>query len=79
MGTYNKRGGKRFNSKKKDINKVNTVSTTAEVFESLDTGASNTENLVSKYQNLIISGVVSITLSVFIYLAYKFDNCIAYK
>ena len=49
MATYNKRGGKRFNSKKKILEKENTESTTAEVFESLDTGASKTENLVSKY------------------------------
>ena len=71
MATYNKRGGKRFNSRKKAIDKGNIESTTAEVFESLDTGASNTENFVSKYQNLIISGVVFITLSVFVYLAYN--------
>ena len=70
MATYNKRGGKRFNSKKKAANKEKIESTTAEVFESLDTGASKTENLVSKYQNLIISSVVLATLSVFIYLAY---------
>ena len=70
MATYNKRGGKRFNSKKKAASKEKIESTTAEVFESLDTGASKTENLVSKYQNLIISSVVLATLSVFIYLAY---------
>ena len=70
MATYNKRGGKRFNSNKKAINNANIESTTAEVFENLDTGASITENFVSKYQNLIISGVVLITLSVFVYLVY---------
>ena len=70
MATYNKRGGKRFISKKKAASKEKIESTTAEVFESLDTGASKTENLVSKYQNLIISSVVLATLSVFIYLAY---------
>ena len=71
MATYNKRGGKRFNSKKKILEKENTESTTAEVFESLDTGASKTENLVSKYQGLILSGVIIITTSVFAYLAYN--------
>ena len=70
MATYNKRGGKRFNSNKKAINNGNIESTTAEVFENLDTGASITENFVSKYQNLIISGVVLITFSVFVYLIY---------
>ena len=49
MATYNKRGGKRFNSKRKVLNKENAESTTAEVFESLDSGASKTEKFVSKY------------------------------
>tara|TARA_B100001250_G_C19757664_1_gene770919 strand:- start:143 stop:901 length:759 start_codon:yes stop_codon:yes gene_type:complete len=71
MATYSKRGGKRFNSTKKGLSKEKIESTTAEVFESLDTGASKTENFVSKYQNFIISGVVFITISVFIYLAYN--------
>ena len=71
MATYNKRGGKKFNSKKNEFNKESTESTTAEVFESLDTGASKTESFVSKYQNLIISGVVLVTISVFVYLAYN--------
>ena len=71
MATYNKRGGKRFNSKKKGIKKDEIQSTTAEVFENLDTGASKTENFVLKYQNMIISGVALITLSIFIFLAYN--------
>ncbi len=71
MATYSKRGGKRFNSKKNGLNKEKIESTTAEVFESLDTGASKTENFVSKYQNLIISFVIVITVSVFIYLSYE--------
>ena len=70
MATYNKRGGKKFNSKKKLLKREKIDSTTAEVFESLDTGASNTEKFVSKYQSLIISFVVLVTSSVFIYLAY---------
>tara|TARA_B100000575_G_scaffold259781_1_gene232264 strand:+ start:24078 stop:24836 length:759 start_codon:yes stop_codon:yes gene_type:complete len=71
MATYNKRGGKRYNSKKKVLDKENLESTTAEVFESLDTGASKTENFVSKYQALIISGVIIITTVVFSYMAYN--------
>jgi tetratricopeptide (TPR) repeat protein len=71
MATYNKRGGKKFKSKKKGLNNEEIESTTAEVFESLDTGASKTENFVSKYQNLIITSVVLVTISVFFYLAYN--------
>ncbi len=71
MATYNKRAGKKFNSRRKVSNKEDFDSTTAEVFESLDSGASKTENFVSKYQSLILSSVVLITISVFVYLAYK--------
>ena len=71
MATYNKRGGKRFNSKRKGLNKENAESTTAEVFESLDSGASKTEKFVSKYQSLIFSSLVLVTISVFVFLAYK--------
>ena len=71
MATYNKRGGKRFNSKRKVLNKENAESTTAEVFESLDSGASKTEKFVSKYQSLIFSSLIIVTISVFIFLAYK--------
>ena len=70
MATYNKRGGKRYNSRKRVSNKETIESTTAEVFETLDTGASKSEQFVSKYQIPIISGVVLITISVFVYLAY---------
>ena len=71
MATYNKRGGKKFNSKRKVLNKKNLESTTAEVFESLDSGATKTEKFVAKYQSLIFSSVVLIAISVFLYLAYK--------
>ena len=71
MATYNKRGGKKFNSKRKVLDKENLESTTAEVFESLDSGATKTEEFVSKYQNLILSSVVLIAISVFVYLAYR--------
>ena len=71
MATYNKRAGKKFNSRRKVSNKEDFDSTTAEVFESLDSGASKTEKFVSKYQSLILSSVVLITISVFVYLAYK--------
>ena len=71
MATYNKRVGKKFNSKRKVLNKKNLESTTAEVFESLDSGATKTEKFVVKYQSLIFSSVVLIAISVFLYLAYK--------
>ena len=71
MATYNKRGGKKFNSKRKVLNKENLESATAEVFESLDSGATKTEKFVAKYQSLIFSSVVLIAVSVFVYLAYK--------
>ena len=64
MATYNKRGGKRFNSKRKVLNKEKAESTTAEVFESLDSGASKTEKFVSKYQSLIFSSLIIVTISV---------------
>ena len=49
MATYNKRGGKRYNSRKRISNKETIESTTAEVFETLDTGASKSEQFVSKF------------------------------
>ena len=63
--------GKDIFLRKKVLDKENIESTTAEVFESLDTGASKTENFISKYQVLIISVVIIITTSVFVYLAYN--------
>ena len=65
------RGGKRFNSKRKGLNKEHAESTTAEVFESLDSGASKTEKFVSKYQSLIFSSLIIVTISVFVFLGYK--------
>ena len=64
MATYKKRS---FKSKNKNLNKSVKESTTAEVFESLDVGASKTEQIVSKYQNLIVG---FITTSIFVVLAY---------
>ena len=68
MATYKK---KSFKSKNKDSNTAVNESTTAEVFESLDVGASKTELFVSKYQNLIV-GFISLTILVVLsYLGYK--------
>ena len=51
--------------------KVEVESTTAEVFEKLDTTASRTEEWVSKFQNFILAGVGIIALSVLSYLGYQ--------
>ena len=68
MATYRK---KSFKSKNKNSNTAVNESTTAEVFESLDVGASKTELFVSKYQNLIV-GFISLTILVVLsYLGYK--------
>ena len=68
MATYKK---KSFKSKNKNSNTSVNESTTAEVFESLDVGASKTELFVSKYQNLIV-GFISLTILVVLsYLGYK--------
>ena len=68
MATYKK---KSFKSKNKNSNTSVNESTTAEVFESLDVGASKTELFVSKYQTLIV-GFISLTILVVLsYLGYK--------
>ena len=46
-------------------------STTAEVFERLDSGASNTEKFVSKYQNFILGIIGGIAFVVLGYLGYE--------
>ena len=70
MATYNKRGGKRYNSRKRVSNKEIIESTTAEVFESLDSGATKTEKFVAKYQSLIFSCCFNCYFCIF-YLAYE--------
>jgi tetratricopeptide (TPR) repeat protein len=69
MSTYKKRGSKKskiFSDKEDSIKS----SATAEVFESLDTGASKAENLVAKYQNYIILFISLVTISALGYLGY---------
>ena len=70
MSTYKKRGQKKSRSTNL-VNQENLESTTAEVFNTLDTSASKTEKLVSKYQNLILITIVVIALSVLSYLGYR--------
>ncbi len=68
MATYKKRS---FKSKNKNLNKSVKESTTAEVFESLDVGATKTEQIVSKYQNLIVGFITTSILVVLSYLGYQ--------
>ena len=68
MAIYKRRG-----QKKSIINKVEGLSeesTTAEVFDKLDSSASKTEQFVAKYQNYIIGFIGFITFTILSYLAY---------
>ncbi len=70
MATYKKRGYKK--SIAPDTQKqVELESTTAEVFEKLDSTASKTEEWISKYQTFIFTGVGLIALAVLSYLGYQ--------
>ena len=69
MSTYKKRGVKKSKIFSDKSNSANS-SATADVFESLDTGASKAENIVAKYQNYIIIFIGLITISVLGYLGY---------
>jgi len=70
MATYKKRGYKPKNKgEEKGFDEQN--STTAEVFSSLDEGASKTEQWVSKNQNYILGLIGLVAISVLGYLAYS--------
>jgi len=69
MATYKKRGGKPKTKKEKQ-DKVEEESTTAEVFNTLDEGASKTEEFISKYQNVIVGTILVIVVGVLGYLGY---------
>lgn len=69
MATYKKRGAKKSQSQvdsKIDLPE----STTAEVFETLDTTASKAEAVISKYQNFILIVVGVVAVGVLSYLGY---------
>ena len=69
MATYKKRGFKPKNkAEEREIDEQN--STTAEVFSTLDEGASKTEEWVSKNQNYILGVIGVIAVAVMGYLAY---------
>lgn len=70
MATYKKRGYKpKTKKEKQEEEKIE--STTAEVFETLDEGASKTEAWVSKNQTYIIGAVAAIAFGVLAYLGYQ--------
>ena len=70
MATYKKRGYKKSISKP-DTPEIEQDSTTAEVFERLDTGASRTEAFVARYQNVILGVIGGVALVVLSYLGYQ--------
>lgn len=70
MATYKKRGYKpETKAEKEEFEQQE--STTAEVFSSLDEGASRSEEWVSKNQNYILGAIGVIAVSVLGYLAYN--------
>ena len=61
MATYKKRGAKKSVTSSKETD-IAIESTTAEVFDALDSSASKTEEWVVKYQNVILTiiGLVAV-------------------
>lgn len=70
MATYKKRGAKKSVTKT-EVSENQIDSTTAEVFETLDTTASKAEEFVAKYQNLILVSIGLITIGVLGSLGYN--------
>ncbi len=70
MATYNKRGGKKKTQAEKDAH-LEEHSTTAEVFNTLDEGASKTEAWVEKNQKWILGFIGVAAVLVLGYFAYN--------
>jgi tetratricopeptide (TPR) repeat protein len=70
MATYKKRGSKKSKISSKQTEEIQ-ESTTAEVFETLDSTASKTEEWVVKYQNVILTFIGIIAVGVLGYLGYQ--------
>ena len=70
MATYKKRGSKKSITPSSRTESVQ-ESTTAEVFETLDTTASKTEEWVVKYQNIILTLIGTVAVGVLAYLGYQ--------
>ena len=69
MATYKKRGGKPTTKADKDA-QIEEGSTTAEVFNTLDEGASRTEAWVEKNQKAILGFIIVVAVCVLGYFAY---------
>ena len=69
MATYKKRGAKKSITPSKE-NEAVQESTTAEVFETLDTTANKTEEWVVRYQNVILCFIGLVAIGVLGYLGY---------
>lgn len=69
MATYNKRGGKPKTKAEKET-QLEENSTTAEVFNTLDQGASRTEAWVEKNQKAILAFIIVVAVAVLGYFAY---------
>ncbi len=69
MAIYKKRGAKK--TKNTGVDGQQIESTTAEVFESLDTSASKAELFISKYQNIILIAIGVITVGVLGSIGYQ--------
>ena len=70
MATYKKRGSKKSITPSSRSESVQ-ESTTAEVFETLDTTASKTEECVVKYQNIILTFIGIVAVGVLAFLGYQ--------
>ena len=70
MATYKKRGSKKSITPSSQTESIQ-ESTTAEVFETLDTTASKTEEWVDKYQNIILTFIGIVAVGVLAYLGYQ--------
>ncbi len=70
MATYNKRGNKPKNKAERD-EQFEDESTTAEVFNTLDEGASKTEAWVEKNQKFILGFIILVAVVSLGYLAYN--------
>lgn len=70
MATYKKRGYKPKTKKEKEV-VVEENSTTAEVFNTLDEGASKTEEWFVKNQNYIVGVIAAVAIVVLGYLGYN--------
>jgi len=70
MATYKKKGFKKNKKKGDDLSYLNKESTTAEVFTSLDEGASKMEKFLEKNQKWIFTGLLAVIVLVAGYMWY---------